>query len=282
MPTTLSVLKEYRCQCGKLLFKGYLLMSLVEVKCKSCGRLRSFHGIQEESATQPDRYVLMLDKNANIMNASFNAQYLVGYDQPELLGKSLSVLVPHIAADVLGAVFGRMWLLPDRAQHYFEMEATHRKKDGSRVQGMFRWKFVDTPHGEYCFGVFRAAGLHAEVPEPEFVNLPKFYPFAVRLDALGTMLHLGSQEVTPLGNAAELQGQPLATLIADEAARIKMAAKLAAKQAFSLEGIRLRMPNGVQQKTDLFMLPLVDATGTFQYYRTFFYGPEGTFRELVA
>lgn len=30
-------LPEYRCTCGKLLFKGTLLFSTVEIKCKRCG-----------------------------------------------------------------------------------------------------------------------------------------------------------------------------------------------------------------------------------------------------
>jgi hypothetical protein len=281
MPAAPSELKEYRCECGKLLFKGCLLISLVEVKCKSCGRLMLFRGVREESVAQPDRYVLMLDKQANIMDASFNAQYLLGYDQAELFGQSLSVLVPHITVDVLGPVFSRMWALPDRADYLFEMEATHRKKDGSSVPGMFRWKFVQTPHGELCFSVFRAAGPHADVPEPEFANMPKFRPFTVRLNPLGTMLSLGEPEETHLGKASKLQGKPLASMIADEAGRMKLAAKLGAKRAFSLSDIRLRLGDGSIQKMELFVLPRIDGSGEFQYYRTFFYTPAGPLKELA-
>ncbi len=37
-------LREYRCDCGKLLFKGSLLISVVEVKCKRCGEVSTFRG----------------------------------------------------------------------------------------------------------------------------------------------------------------------------------------------------------------------------------------------
>jgi PAS domain S-box-containing protein len=281
MPITPSILKEYRCECGKLLFKGCLLISLVEVKCRACGRLTVFQGIQEESVVTPDRYVLMLDKHAHIMNASFNAQQLMGYNQAELLGQPLSIIVPHITADVLDIIFARLWLIPDRRNYYFEFEAMHRKKDGSRVPGMFRFKFVETQHGEYCFGMFHAAGPHAEMPEPEFANLPKFRPFAVHLDAMGTMLQTEASQTTPLGPVAELTHRSLAGFIADEAGRMKLAAKLAAKQAFSLQGVRLHMHDKSVQKTDLFLLPRVDETGAFQYYRTFFYGPQGPLQETA-
>jgi CheY-like chemotaxis protein len=33
-------LPEYRCTCGKLLFKGILQFSTIEIKCKRCGALR--------------------------------------------------------------------------------------------------------------------------------------------------------------------------------------------------------------------------------------------------
>lgn len=36
--------KEYRCPCGKLLFKGLLIDSTVEIKCKNCGNLTKITG----------------------------------------------------------------------------------------------------------------------------------------------------------------------------------------------------------------------------------------------
>ncbi len=45
-------LKEYRCSCGKLLFKGMLQDGTVEVKCRHCRRFASFlvrDGIQKET-----------------------------------------------------------------------------------------------------------------------------------------------------------------------------------------------------------------------------------------
>lgn len=41
---------EYRCKgCKKLLFKGVLVESEIEVKCKRCGKVNTFVGIPEES-----------------------------------------------------------------------------------------------------------------------------------------------------------------------------------------------------------------------------------------
>ena len=35
-------LEEYRCQCGKLLFKGHAVQGTIEIKCKSCREVLQF------------------------------------------------------------------------------------------------------------------------------------------------------------------------------------------------------------------------------------------------
>lgn len=37
-----NALTEYRCTCGKLLCKGRLFLSSVEIKCKRCGQVALF------------------------------------------------------------------------------------------------------------------------------------------------------------------------------------------------------------------------------------------------
>ncbi|MFA5750825.1 MAG: hypothetical protein WCX79_03530 [Candidatus Paceibacterota bacterium] len=37
-------IKEYRCSCGKLLFKGYLFIGTVEIKCRHCREIAYFLG----------------------------------------------------------------------------------------------------------------------------------------------------------------------------------------------------------------------------------------------
>ena len=43
MKTTTSS-QEYRCSCGKLLFKGDVVKGCVEIKCKRCGMMRVITG----------------------------------------------------------------------------------------------------------------------------------------------------------------------------------------------------------------------------------------------
>lgn len=41
---------EYRCDCGRLLFKGVLVQAQVEVKCRRCGALVLFGSLNPAPA----------------------------------------------------------------------------------------------------------------------------------------------------------------------------------------------------------------------------------------
>ena len=46
----MPIYKEYRCSvCNKLLFKGLLVESEVEIKCKRCSTLNVFNGVTSDS-----------------------------------------------------------------------------------------------------------------------------------------------------------------------------------------------------------------------------------------
>jgi phage FluMu protein Com len=54
-----SFFKEYRCDCGKLLFKGSLAVATIEIKCKRCEKINLF----EENLSQkiPTPLVIGID-----------------------------------------------------------------------------------------------------------------------------------------------------------------------------------------------------------------------------
>lgn len=40
-------IQEFRCTCGKLLFKGLLLKGVVSIKCRACKSIAIFDGIEK-------------------------------------------------------------------------------------------------------------------------------------------------------------------------------------------------------------------------------------------
>lgn len=104
MKTSLS---EYRCHCGKLLFKGTIILSTIEVKCKRCGSTETFN---YKEHTAPISLTVTLDGGGIIIDACRAVLYF-GWERQALIGKHFSTLFPfskdtsevkHLVAGVRG------------------------------------------------------------------------------------------------------------------------------------------------------------------------------------
>lgn len=76
-----QLLTEYRCACGKLLFKGLMLISVVEIKCKRCGETRIFR----DNTRGARSFMLIIDGGGRIVDAcegvaalECSRQYVIG------------------------------------------------------------------------------------------------------------------------------------------------------------------------------------------------------------
>ncbi len=79
----IPALQEYRCQCGKLLFKGFMLVSLVEIKCLRCGAIQVINEMSG-SFLGKDKYAFLYNDDGIILNASLSASRILGYPIDEL------------------------------------------------------------------------------------------------------------------------------------------------------------------------------------------------------
>ncbi len=107
-------LTEYRCACGKLLFRGLLLLSVVEVKCKRCGTLKLFRDPsftntstsvrasadksagREVSPGAPVSFVLTIYDDGRVYDACRTAEYVLAYPRETLLKMSIDELCPRL------------------------------------------------------------------------------------------------------------------------------------------------------------------------------------------
>ncbi|HEY4488915.1 MAG TPA: hypothetical protein VJA87_00300 [Candidatus Paceibacterota bacterium] len=84
-----SLLTEYRCACGKLLFKGLLYQSIVEVKCRRCGEVIT-RGLDEE----PTYAILESDTEANLVEVSGDVMGVLGSSREYFIGRPLFEVLP--------------------------------------------------------------------------------------------------------------------------------------------------------------------------------------------
>jgi len=91
-----SSLKEYRCTCGKLLFKGHIVLSVIEIKCKRCGTVRL---IRETNSGESGSFsfAIILDCNGIIINLSHTVVLILGWNTADMLGKPIADFCPPLA-----------------------------------------------------------------------------------------------------------------------------------------------------------------------------------------
>lgn len=83
-----SLLFEYRCDCGQLLFKGLLFDSTLEIKCRRCKKIL---GLKENPLAQnPEKsYVILYDHKGDVVGTSASSHKILGYTQDDLLTKNI-------------------------------------------------------------------------------------------------------------------------------------------------------------------------------------------------
>ncbi|HVU06388.1 MAG TPA: PAS domain-containing protein [Thermodesulfobacteriota bacterium] len=130
-----DILDAYRCECGKLLARGFIMTGEIELKCRFCKRLTTIKGIGDQISA-PDRYAMSLEEDGMVTAASESARTILGYARDELRRKNVSDVT-----DITPAIYQNLWKKleskPGRAVIFSLVEI---KKEGvkTKVQGCAR------------------------------------------------------------------------------------------------------------------------------------------------
>lgn len=122
-------LNEHRCTCGKLLLKGYFFDGVLEIKCDWCGAINRIGSIKV--ADDPRHYLLIVNKDGCIVNASSSAFHILGYTRDELIGKPITLVDPTAMKELAQKFLGPHSVLCDN--NYFILEREHRLKNGRMI-----------------------------------------------------------------------------------------------------------------------------------------------------
>lgn len=87
-----QLLIEYRCGCGKLLFKGLMLVAVVEVKCKRCGKSTLYNGSPRGAMFVS--FTLLIDMSGIVVDACQAAPVALAYARAELVGSHVKDICP--------------------------------------------------------------------------------------------------------------------------------------------------------------------------------------------
>lgn len=202
-----SHLIEYRCACGKLLFKGLLLISMIEIKCKRCGETRLIHEIND-GLIGPSSFGILLDLNGSIVQASQNAASALGYKLNELFSMYVNQLNPSMALPFYKRL---RQTCADHGRQNWITDAFYRAKNGSLVTLSTRFKFLEINNAPYTFLTLEITPPSADSrrsDEPRFGSYPDEIFFEI--DANGFCTNISKTADTALGYKPEyLLGKPL-------------------------------------------------------------------------
>ena len=127
MPNTL--LKEQRCECGRLLLKGIFLQASLEIKCKKCGKINKIGKIKKNDDSVC--YVLVFDEFGNIVNADEAASVVLGYDHEELIGMHFTDIDGSVTKEMANKLMPPQSILAD--DHNIQVESFNKTKDGKNI-----------------------------------------------------------------------------------------------------------------------------------------------------
>lgn len=150
---------DYRCNCGKLFFKGVLFNGGIEIKCPRCGQLRSFFGAGK--APIEGRYAFLTTRDGRIINASGSVKEHLRYDPEELLGKNMN----EVCGDAISRNANKTMtsdIAPDF--HYFRGEMAHQTKKGDCLPVKVSYKYLENNHGGFIVQIVD------KIPASVFLN----------------------------------------------------------------------------------------------------------------
>lgn len=129
-------LAEYRCSCNRLLFRGVVLSTRIQIKCKRCNALVPFGPNGAEDALF--HYGLIVSNDGMITEASDTAPTILGYPREELIGMRLGMLSPYQPASVHHT---------KKFPYPVSFDGEHCTKSGSRIPVRTWIEYLDTsPH----------------------------------------------------------------------------------------------------------------------------------------
>lgn len=260
-----DTLHSYRCFCGKLLFKGFLLDSTVQIKCRNCGELTSFQGLRNEISPE-SKFGMMFDRFGNVVSASSNIQKLFGYKLSELLSKNYGELLKAGSSKVSRVAFGRLWSLPHKEQYFYRSSVTFKDRSGVDLPGIIQSKFVSKDDGTLLFSTFSVASEGNDVDKVEFSQLQE-YPSTFRVDRDGMCIDISPVSYRPRD---EVVGRSLLSLMReDETAWPDILEKLRMNKHFCLIGKKFEHANSEMSLLDVFFTPNFDVSGIFIDYSCF-------------
>jgi PAS domain S-box-containing protein len=264
-------LHDYRCGCGKLLFKGALLMCRVEIKCKRCGAINVMEGMSSCLGGE-GCYTMLMGKNADILNVSESATKILGYSREELLTMRAYDIGPLLPRET----YGRLWNTMRSGKESFVLETVQRKKNGETMPVKLRVRFSKLGDMECVFAIAdssRGVAQNVAARDSEPSSLVDYNcDLRAEVSARGIYTYMGAKSADLLGYASgEVLGRTIFEFCFPREADIRrreFAMLATAEQPFRILNDRVLHKDGRAVTFDTYFVPRYGEHGGFIGYGT--------------
>lgn len=204
------ILIEHRCSCGKLLFKGLLLSSAVEIKCRHCNKITLIggagHNVEDEN-----QYSMLFDDAINIVDVSPSAEKILGYSRQKIISpklRGMNFLFKMNKNDRLWSTARSLNFQP------FTFETAHIKQNGEVVPVRAGVRFIKNRTKVLALVMFQRLQTQSQKYEdqdlPDSNQADSACKFVADVDAAGMYTYVNRTLALLLGySSEEMLGQPM-------------------------------------------------------------------------
>ncbi len=265
-----NLLREQRCECGKLLLKGIFFQASLEIKCKKCGKINKIGEIKNLS--DDCCYILVFNELGIITNADSAASKILGYTHEELIGMHFTNIDMELSEEVATKLMPPQSILAE--DHHLQLETFNTTKDGKKLPVSVFLQLYKPTENETCLLVSASIKNNQDCHlknqnQHEFTdNVCDFY-FDIDKNGLARYISPAVEDLFGINPQIALGRSYLDFLPVDkkpdaEKRFLHFSAREEPYRILDYVGLDL---NGKITRTDLFFSPNINQEGKFIGYR---------------
>jgi|GEM_PF-5092373 len=258
---------DYRCGCGKLLFRGLVFRSSMEVKCPRCNKLNFIEGIGSDR--NPNRFSVLTTLKGKIVSISGPVESALGYKPEDLTGDNIN----KIFFDEQAAEVDKIFIQKIIGKKYLRLDGVCRNEKGEKIPVSICYQYFKHNGGELFLRIIDAVPeIDKKLLDDANFDFSYFCDVITETDEEGMILYAGGN----LGKTTGYKPEDLVGLNAhnliykDEKIRRPENYKMlrVIKKAYrTMPGVKFKDKNGKPLEMEVYCTPFYDEAGNFIGFR---------------
>jgi PAS domain S-box-containing protein len=265
--------QEYRCSCGKLLFKGMAFTSTIEIKCRSCGQINKISGILGDAIEERQNcFTYLLNRDGIIKDISESVEDILGYCVKEVIGKSIFEFSKKTDKEAFTRLYDS--LVNTNSDVFCQVRPVYQSKSGEYLSFKVSFRVFKSGDEKLLFCVADLASDGCEYHSEEIDSAKKVDTLCDGYCELApdmTITAIGSRVGDFLGySEGEVLGRKMFELLSPKEDQVVQEGHVEAIKNHNflrMLGIKMKMKDGQVKELDLYFTPNFNDVGQYVGYK---------------